>query len=70
LATTNGRRDRRTIRQLALRLGLLVITFGWIGIGFAEFAWISMVAALVRSIHGSSGHRDDDAVIIIDPDRH
>ena len=26
-------------------LGLLIITFGWIGIGFVEFAWISMVAA-------------------------
>lgn len=51
-------------------LGLLVITFGWIGIGFVEFVWISMVAALFRSIHGSSGRGDDDAVIIIDPDRH
>jgi hypothetical protein len=49
-------------------LGLLIITFGWIGIGFVEFAWISMVAALARSLHSSSGPRDDDAVIIIDPD--
>jgi hypothetical protein len=51
-------------------LGLLVITFGWIGIGFVEFAWISMVAALARSIHGPSSREDDDAVIIIDRDRH
>jgi hypothetical protein len=51
-------------------LGLLVITFGWIGIGFVEFAWISMVAAVVRSIHGSSGPHEDDDVVIIDPNGH
>jgi hypothetical protein len=48
-------------------LGLLVITFGWIGIGFVEFAWISMVATVFRAIHGSSGPRGDDDVVIIDP---
>jgi hypothetical protein len=51
-------------------LGLLIITFGWMGIGFVEFAWISMVAVVARSIHGSSEHHDEDDVVIIDPDRH
>ena len=49
-------------------LGLVIITFGWIAIGFVEFVWIAMVASLFRSIHGSSG-RADDSVIIIDPDK-
>ena len=49
-------------------LGLLVITVGWIAIGFVEFVWIAMVAALFRSIH-KPPNRDDDSVIIIDPDR-
>lgn len=48
-------------------LGLLIITFGWIAIGFGEFVWIAMVALFVRWIHGSSG-RNDDSVVIIDPD--
>jgi hypothetical protein len=48
-------------------LGLLVITVGWIAIGFVEFVWMWMVAALFRSLHRPSG-RDDDSVIIIDPD--
>jgi hypothetical protein len=48
-------------------IGLIVITFGWIGIGFVELAWIAMVAALFRSLHGRSGH-DEDSVVIIDPD--
>jgi hypothetical protein len=47
-------------------LGLLIITFGWIGIGFVEFAWLAMVAALVRSLHSGSSH---DRVVVIDPDR-
>jgi hypothetical protein len=47
-------------------LGLLIITFGWIGIGFVEFAWLGMVALLVRAIRRSSS---DDSVIIIEPDR-
>ena len=46
-------------------LGLLVITFGWLGIGFVEFVWISMVALLVRALRGSS---KDDPVVIIDPE--
>lgn len=50
-------------------LGLVIITFGWVGIGFVEVAWIGMVALLVRSLHGSSRSRDDDSVIIIDPER-
>jgi hypothetical protein len=45
-------------------LGLLVVTFGWIGIGFVEFAWLGMVALLVRSLRGSR----DDSVIIFGPD--
>jgi len=48
-------------------VGLLTITFGWIGIGFVEFAWVWMVAMVVRSIRGSS---KNEPVIIIDPDRH
>jgi hypothetical protein len=47
-------------------LGLLVITFGWIGIGFVEFAWLAMVALLVRSLRGSRG----DPVVIFGPDEH
>ena len=47
-------------------LGLLLITVGWIGIGFVEFVWLGMVALLVRAIRGSSS---DDSVIIIEPDR-
>jgi hypothetical protein len=47
-------------------LGLLVITFGWVGIGFVEFVWISMVALLVRAIRGTSR---DEPVVIIDPDK-
>lgn len=47
-------------------LGLLIITFGWIGIGFVEFVWLGMVALLVRAIRGSSS---DESVIIIEPDR-
>lgn len=48
-------------------LGLVVITFGWVAIGFVEFAWIAMVAAFVRGIHGSSGNGEDD-VVIMGPD--
>jgi hypothetical protein len=48
-------------------LGLLIITVGWIGIGFVEFAWLAMVAVLVRSIRGTPR---DEPVVIIDPDNH
>jgi len=48
-------------------LGLVIITFGWIAIGFVELAWLGMVAMLVRSIHG---HSPEDRVVIIDPDNH
>lgn len=47
-------------------LGLVIITVGWIAIGFVEVAWLFMVAALVRSFHSGSSH---DRVVIIDPDR-
>jgi len=48
-------------------LGLVIITFGWIAIGFVELAWLGMVAMLVRSIHG---HSPEDRVVIIDPNNH
>ncbi|MGC2485377.1 MAG: hypothetical protein WA359_03925 [Acidimicrobiales bacterium] len=47
-------------------LGILIITVGWIGIGFVELAWLAMVAALVRSLHGRAS---PDRVVVIDPDR-
>jgi hypothetical protein len=47
-------------------LGLLIITFGWIGIGFVEFAWLAIVSLLVRRIHGNPR---DEPVVVIDPDR-
>ena len=48
-------------------LGLVIITFGWIAIGFVELAWLGMVAMLIRSIRGNSR---EDREIIIDPDKH
>jgi hypothetical protein len=48
-------------------LGLLIITFGWVGIGFVELAWLAMVALVVRSLRGVSS---DDRVVIIDPEKH
>jgi hypothetical protein len=48
-------------------LGLVIITFGWIAIGFVELAWLAMAAMLIRSIHG---HSPQDRVVIIDPDKH
>ena len=47
--------------------GLFTITIGWIGIGFVEFAWLAMVALLVRAIRGRGRI---DSVTIIEPDRH
>ncbi|MGB8179305.1 MAG: hypothetical protein WCF63_03990 [Acidimicrobiales bacterium] len=48
-------------------LGLLVITFGWVGIGCVELAWLAMVALVVRSLRGVPS---DDGVVIIDPEKH
>ncbi len=48
-------------------LGLLVITFGWVGIGFVQLAWLSLVAVIVRSLRGVAS---DDQVVIIDPEKH
>jgi hypothetical protein len=48
-------------------LGLVIITFGWIAIGFVELAWLAMVAMLIRSIRG---HSPEDRVVIIDPEKH
>jgi len=42
-----------------------VITFGWIAIGFVEFAWLGMVALLVRAVRGSTS---PDGVVILGPD--
>lgn len=47
-------------------LGLLIITFGWIGIGFVELVWLAMVALFVRAIHGSS---HAEPIVVIDPDQ-
>ncbi|MGH3732178.1 MAG: hypothetical protein ACRDVC_02180 [Acidimicrobiales bacterium] len=47
-------------------LGLVIITFGWIGIGFVELAWLAMVATVVRSLHATSS---SDRDVIIDPDK-
>lgn len=46
-------------------LGLLIITFGWIGIGFIEFASLAIISLLVRSLRGTPR---DEPVVIIDPD--
>jgi hypothetical protein len=46
-------------------LGLLIVTFGWIVIGFVEWAWLTIVAVVVRALHGSSSQ---DRVVIIDPE--
>lgn len=46
-------------------LGLLIISFGWIGIGFVEFASLAIVALLVRSLRGTPR---EDPVVIIDPE--
>jgi hypothetical protein len=46
-------------------LGLLLITFGWIAIGFVEFAWLAIISLLLRSIRGTPR---DEPVVIIDPD--
>jgi hypothetical protein len=48
-------------------LGLLIITFGWVGIGFVELTWLAMVALAVRSLHGAP---PDNRVVIIDPEKH
>jgi hypothetical protein len=48
-------------------LGLLIITFGWIAIGFVEFACLAIVSLLVRSLRGTPR---DEPVVIIDPDHH
>ncbi|HEY5104071.1 MAG TPA: hypothetical protein VII65_03405 [Acidimicrobiales bacterium] len=45
-------------------VGLLTITFGWIGIGFVEFAWVALVALVVRALRGTPRSPD---VVIIDP---
>jgi hypothetical protein len=47
-------------------LGLLIITFGWIGIGFLEFASLAIVSLVVRSLRGTPR---DEPVVIIDPER-
>ena len=46
-------------------LGLLIITFGWIAIGFVEFAWLAMAALSFAPFEASPR---DEPVVIIDPD--
>ncbi|MHB2029194.1 MAG: hypothetical protein ACYCPT_10295 [Acidimicrobiales bacterium] len=45
-------------------IGLLTVSVGWIGIGFVEFAWVGVVALVVRSLRGTP---HDPDVVIIDP---
>ena len=45
--------------------GLLLVTVGWIGIGFVEFVWLGMVTLVVRALRG---HGSDPEVVIFDPD--
>lgn len=33
-------------------LGLLLVSFGWIGIGFCEVVWLGMVALVARALTG------------------
>jgi len=43
--------------------GLATITFGWIGIGFVEFAWLTIVAFLIRLIRGKPQRYEPDVTI-------
>jgi hypothetical protein len=45
--------------------GLLLISVGWIGIGFVEFVWLAMVTIVVRALRG--GRNDAEPVVVIDP---
>jgi hypothetical protein len=38
--------------------GLFLVTIGWIGIGFAEFVWLGLVALLGRTLRGTRGGPD------------
>jgi hypothetical protein len=46
-------------------VGLVIITIGWFAIGFVEFVWLGMVAALVRQLRGRNR---DDTVVLFGPD--
>ena len=45
--------------------GLLLVTVGWVGIGFVEFVWLGMVTLVVRALRGRGS---DPEVVIFDPD--
>jgi len=45
--------------------GLLLVSVGWIGIGFVEFVWLGMVTLVVRALRGRGS---DPEVVIIDPE--
>ena len=48
--------------------GVITVTIGWIGIGFVEFAWLSIVAFLVRLVRGGPDRKEPE-VLIISPDK-
>jgi len=49
--------------------GLFLITFGWIAIGFGEFAWLTAMAFLARLFRGPAS-RDEPDVVIFSPRDH
>jgi hypothetical protein len=46
-------------------VGLFLITIGFLGLGFVEFAWLFLITALVAKIFTRSTH---DEIIILAPD--
>ncbi len=49
-------------------VGLVLVTVGWIGIGFVEFVWLGLVTMLVRALRGAR-HRNEIEIIepFVDP---
>lgn len=45
-------------------VGFVLVTVGWIGIGFVEFVWLGLVTSLVRALRGG---RHVNEIEIIDP---
>jgi hypothetical protein len=46
-------------------VGLFLVTIGFLGLGFVEFAWLFLITALVAKIFTRSAH---DEIIILAPD--
>jgi hypothetical protein len=44
-------------------IGLVTITVGWIGIGFVEFAWLSVISFLVRMVRGGPQRKEPEVTI-------